>query len=61
MMFTTQEIKEAETRAQQALDRINTRADIVASHYPQRKGDAHRRRSTYKFMQYTLEEMHRDK
>lgn len=61
MMFTSEEIKEAEARAQQALDRINARADIVASHYPKRKGNAPKRRSTYKFMQYTLEDMHRDK
>lgn len=61
MMFTTQDIKEADARAQAALDRINARADIVASHYPKRKDDAPKRRSTYKFMMYTLAEMHKSK
>lgn len=46
-------------RAQAALDRINTRADIVSSHYPHNSHKAtQRRHSTYKFMQYTIEAMH---
>lgn len=52
MIFTSEEIKEAEARAQRALNRINARADIVASHYPKRKDDAPKRRSTYRFMQF---------
>lgn len=47
-------------RAQAAADRINARADIVASHYPHNSHKAtQRRHSTYKFMQYTLSEMHK--